>query len=341
MIGTMFFQIEPYLPDGSLVKIIACGMATFCMSYLIHKTREWHIKFSADARVGVQSVHQGSVPRIGGAGLAFGLLVYLVVGFFLEEPQPHSKTFYWAILFSLMFYLIGVCEDISKDIRPTIRLGAMTGAAIVVWLSGIFEINRILAVDLDQLVALSIAPLVVTVLCLLATVNAVNMIDGLNGLASGIVGTILTAFAYIAFVSGDYYLLSFILTILVIIAGFLVFNWPLGLLFLGDGGAYLLGSVTCFVGISLANRNDDVSYITVFLCMFYLVSEITGSVFRRFLTGKPLLFADDKHLHSILFKKLKVVGIFQKNTMINNNLTSLCLVGVNAGYLILLLYVLK
>lgn len=61
--------------------------------------------------------------------------------------------------------------------------------------------------------------------------NAINIIDGFNGLASGICAITLLVIHYIEPSS-----LACLLAYMVL--GFMVLNFPLGKIFLGDGGAY-------------------------------------------------------------------------------------------------------
>ena len=67
--------------------------------------------------------------------------------------------------------------------------------------------------------------------------NAINIIDGFNGLAAGTVLVILAAFGLIASALGDQDLSRVCSIIAGAVLGLLVVNWPLGKIFMGDGGA--------------------------------------------------------------------------------------------------------
>lgn len=74
---------------------------------------------------------------------------------------------------------------------------------------------------------------------LVGVANAVNIIDGFSGLASMCAALMLAGLAYVAFLLGDLPIAWLALVNAAAPAGFFVWNLPAGLVFLGDGGAYL------------------------------------------------------------------------------------------------------
>ena len=83
--------------------------------------------------------------------------------------------------------------------------------------------------------------------------NATNMMDGANGLLTIFaicVSVILLSYAYNV---NDVILVIFLLTLIGSLFGFLVFNWPKGLIFLGDGGSYFIGAILSTLLIYMSN----------------------------------------------------------------------------------------
>jgi UDP-N-acetylmuramyl pentapeptide phosphotransferase/UDP-N-acetylglucosamine-1-phosphate transferase len=70
---------------------------------------------------------------------------------------------------------------------------------------------------------------------------AFNIIDGYNGLSSMVAVIILAGIAYVAFQVEDHAIMIAALAMIGALAGSLVLNYPRGLFFLGDGGAFLIG----------------------------------------------------------------------------------------------------
>ena len=79
--------------------------------------------------------------------------------------------------------------------------------------------------------------------CAVGVVNAFNLIDGLNGLSSYVSVSTAVTLSIIAFRVGDVQSTIFLILFTASILGFMVLNFPFGKIFLGDGGAYLLGHI--------------------------------------------------------------------------------------------------
>ncbi|MHA3916423.1 hypothetical protein [Halovulum sp. GXIMD14793] len=89
------------------------------------------------------------------------------------------------------------------------------------------------------------------------------------------------------------------------VAGFLVINFPLGRIFLGDGGAYLLGFALGVVAVMLPLRNPEISSWTSLLLLAYPLTEAWVSMFRRHvLHRRNISSADSAHLHSLVYQCL-------------------------------------
>jgi UDP-N-acetylmuramyl pentapeptide phosphotransferase/UDP-N-acetylglucosamine-1-phosphate transferase len=130
--------------------------------------------------------------------------------------------------------------------------------------------------------------------------NAVNIIDGFNGLASGTVAICLGALGLIANGCGDIELARLCFVIFAVTAGFFLVNFPLGKLFLGDGGAYLLGFVVAWLAVTLAFRNPSVSAWAPLLACAYPVFETVFTICRRVWAKSHPGQPDNNHLHSLI-----------------------------------------
>ena len=89
------------------------------------------------------------------------------------------------------------------------------------------------------------------------------------------------------------------------VVGFLLLNYPRGLIFSGDGGAYLLGFFIAEISVLLVARNPRVSPWCPMLLVIYPVFETLFSIYRRkFLQGRAVGRPDALHLHQIVYKRL-------------------------------------
>jgi UDP-N-acetylmuramyl pentapeptide phosphotransferase/UDP-N-acetylglucosamine-1-phosphate transferase len=167
--------------------------------------------------------------------------------------------------------------------------------------------------------------------------NAVNIIDGFNGLAAMCVVLMLGAIAYVAFQAQDRVILLCALAGLGAVMGFFIWNFPAGLIFLGDGGAYFLGFYVAELSILLVHRNPSVSPLCPLLMCIYPIFETVFSMYRRkFIRGRPIGMPDGVHLHSLIYRRLMrwAVGnksakvLTKRNSMTAPYLWMLCMLSI-------------
>jgi UDP-N-acetylmuramyl pentapeptide phosphotransferase/UDP-N-acetylglucosamine-1-phosphate transferase len=151
-------------------------------------------------------------------------------------------------------------------------------------------------------------PLLITLLTILVVsgfTNAINIIDGFHGLASGCVMIMLLSLSFISYSSQDWTLMRLCLLTCFVIFGFVVWNWPLGKIFLGDAGAYLIGFCVVQLGLLLPYRSPEISPMAPVLIGIYPLFETIFSMYRRkFVRSHPLNHPDALHLHTLLYKRI-------------------------------------
>jgi UDP-N-acetylmuramyl pentapeptide phosphotransferase/UDP-N-acetylglucosamine-1-phosphate transferase len=281
-------------------------ITAFVISLLIVLTQRWHLAFTADhPRLGVQKVHTGARPRVGGLAVAVGLLLGL---------WQLSQTFALDLPFGLLsliaaapVFAAGFIEDLTKQTSSAFRLwSAMISGLLAWWLTGI-SLNRLDIGTIDHL--LVIAPAVTLALTCFAVAglsNAINIIDGQHGLAAGTVTISLMGMSAVAHQQSDVPLMLACITVAAASLGFLMVNYPRGRLFLGDAGAYVLGFFMAWFAIALVYRNTGVSAWAVLTICGYPVIETIYSMARRAQTRLRVDEPDRAHLHSLI--KTRIVS---------------------------------
>jgi len=136
--------------------------------------------------------------------------------------------------------------------------------------------------------------------------NAINIIDGFNGLASGAIALSFAAIGAMAWLSGDMPLAQVSMVVTAVVLGFWVVNFPLGKIFLGDGGAYVLGFWLAWLAVLLPRRNADLSPWAGLLACVYPILEALFSIWRRTRRNLHPGHPDRLHLHSLI--KSRVVN---------------------------------
>jgi UDP-N-acetylmuramyl pentapeptide phosphotransferase/UDP-N-acetylglucosamine-1-phosphate transferase len=122
------------------------------------------------------------------------------------------------------------------------------------------------------------------------------------------------------------------------VLGFFVLNYPAGLIFLGDGGAYFLGFWYAELAILLLVRNPgEVSPLYPLLAAIYPVFEVAFSIYRRrYLRGRASDMPDGIHLHSLLYRRLlrwatddrSARALTRRNSMTSPFLWLLCMLAI-------------
>jgi UDP-N-acetylmuramyl pentapeptide phosphotransferase/UDP-N-acetylglucosamine-1-phosphate transferase len=284
---------------------------------------------------GPQKFHAHPVPRIGGVGILLGVAAGAVV---LAWREPTSAT--WLATFlacAVPAFGGGIAEDLTKTQSPRRRL-ALT--AVSAGLAGLLLQALIVRTDipgLDWIVAFPAGALLVTVFVVAGVANAVNIIDGFNGLASMCTVIMLVGLAYVAFAVDDRLIALLALAGIGAVLGFFVWNFPAGLVFLGDGGAYFLGFYVAELAILLLYRNPSVSPMFPLLLCMYPVFETLFSIYRKkYLRGISPGLPDGVHFHMLVYKRLmrwavgdrSARGLTRRNSMTSPYLWLLCSLSV-------------
>lgn len=286
----------------SLTWLYICVVA-FTVGGLIVASERWHGSFTGDSDLHKpQASHSRATPRVGGLAVVAGSLAGLLV----LGPRNMTLTWLWPVLFiaAMPVFVAGLLEDITKDVGAGKRLlAAFVSAAIAWWLLG--GVSRVGFSGFDWLLSFWPVSLLFTVVAVGGCTHALNIVDGMNGLA-GMVATLMAAsIALVALQVQDYPIVLIATALAAATLGFLVWNFPFGRVFLGDGGAYFLGFMLAELAVLLVIRNPGVSPFYALAVLFYPVFETLFSIWRRrFKRGTPIDQPDALHLHQLVFRRL-------------------------------------
>ncbi len=231
-----------------------------------------------------------------------GLLAGCLLSSFLNEV-------WWPLLLLLSAipaFFAGLIEDVTKKIGPAPRLFSTFVAALLAYIllnAGLFRLGLPWAdLVLSRFVWVSV---LLTVVAVGGVAHAMNIIDGYNGLSGVVAIFIFLAIIYVCFKVNDVVLMSVCFAMIGAILGFLFWNFPKGLMFAGDGGAYLVGFMIAEISVLLIVRNPAVSPWFPLLCVIYPVFETLFSIYRRkFLQGRAVGYPDALHLHQMIYRRV-------------------------------------
>lgn len=319
-----------------MLILLAAFVASLLVTLLVVRSARTIGSAAHDSDLnGPQKFHARPVPRIGGVGLVAGAVAGALA--LAWQDGALGTAAFMLLGCGMPCFIAGLTEDFTKDISPRRRLFfTAVSAGLAVW--GLGAVLTYTAIPgLDWVVSFPVGAVLVTIFAVAGAANAFNIIDGFNGLASMCGVLVLCALAYVGFQVGDLLVAWLALAGIGMLLGFFVWNYPGGLVFLGDGGAYFLGFYVAEVAILLLHRNPQVSPLFPLLAGIYPVFEIGFSIYRRrVLRGKSPGIPDGIHLHSLIYRRVvrwaagsrEAKALTRRNSMTSPYLWVLCMCAV-------------
>jgi UDP-N-acetylmuramyl pentapeptide phosphotransferase/UDP-N-acetylglucosamine-1-phosphate transferase len=294
----------------------------FYLIFIISKKINFFNKILADNEfTKPQGFHNSSTVRSGGV-LIFLTTIFLF--FFLEKTNVETALLY---VVSINFFL-GFFDDTKILKNPKLRflIFLIVNSFLIILFD--IKINKFDFVLFDYLNEnYFLFSIFLSLSAIFLVVHGANLIDGFNGLLTIQAIIILTILYYLANKFNLYNILSILFYILIVLVFFLILNFPQAKLFLGDGGAYYIGSAISYFTISIAREVSDISPFFFAILLYYISFEVIFSVFRKIFEKKDPFLPDSQHLHMLIYYFIEKK--FNKNK--RNYMTSIF---VNIFYLI-------
>lgn len=286
-----------------LTLLSAFLVAAICNLLIIRYFHVSEVLFT-DFTDGPQKVHNGAVPRVGGLGVFAGILAAGLVIWGIGKPG-NPEILLLALVVVLPAFFSGLAEDLTKRVPPRARLlCALASATLGAFILGAM-IHRTGIPVFDDLLSFWPVALLFTMFAVAGMAHAANIIDGFNGLSAGVLLLCLLALGYVAFKVGDLAVFHICLAAGGATLGFLIWNYPAGLVFLGDGGAYLIGTIVAECAVLLVARNPQVSPWFPVLVLAYPIIETLFTIYRRMFVRRQIPDKPDAlHLHSLVYRRL-------------------------------------
>lgn len=301
-----------YLVIGAIAAVVTFAVTPIVIR--LAKRMGWVV--APDER----RVHTVVTPDVGGIAMFIGFVAAFAAArlwdafdpLFARNSEPRGVLYAAAVMF-----LVGFIDDIREISAPGKVVGTVLAGAILVYFGVTMFYFRVPFVDVfilsDQWVPL------ITVLWLLGMTTAINLIDGLDGLAAGIVAIGAGAFFLYAQRLADpaVGLLAqpnigpFVAILAVgMCVGFLPHNFNPARIFMGDGGALLLGLLLAVSTSVVGGRADPEEAEVIGQSYFFLaplfipliilgvpILDTAWAIIRRAKSGGGVATADKKHLH--------------------------------------------
>ncbi len=274
----------------------AWGMAaSFALCVLLVLTKRWHGALTMDHTEGVQKFHTAPTPRIGGVPIVLSLIVA-----WGKAPADIQALLTPILIAGMPAFTFGVLEDITKRVSVMQRLLATMASGLLAWWITDYSLTRVDVWGIDWLLQFTLMSVLFTAFAVGGVANSINIIDGFNGLASTMAALAFVGFALIAWQVGDAQLAGLALVLAACVWGFFWVNWPLGKIFLGDGGSYFIGFGLAWVAIMLIERNPGVTAFAALLVCTHPITEVLFSIYRRKIKKMNPGHPDRLHFHSLV-----------------------------------------
>jgi UDP-GlcNAc:undecaprenyl-phosphate GlcNAc-1-phosphate transferase len=241
-------------------------------------------------RPGMRRVNRGTVPRLGGLALFFGIFVPALA--FLPLGQETKGL----LLGMAVATTVGAIDDF-RGLVWWEKLGGQIAAAAIPTGFGIWvQSFTFPLVGVHQLPGWVGVPL--TIAWIVAIMNMVNFLDGLDGLAAGVCAISGFTFCLIALSLGRPETAILAAIVFGACLGFLRHNFYPARIFMGDSGALLLGfSLGALAVQGLLKTAAVATLLFPLLVLAVPILDTSFVVAKRIKYGQPVYAADRTHLH--------------------------------------------
>ncbi len=231
-----------------------------------------------------RDVHTVPVPKLGGAAIVAGVLLFALVA----GDRFGFRQLAAILLGAVFMSFLGLLDD-RFQLSAYLRLPLQVLAALFVWF---FDVRT-------SLFASPALDMLLTVLWIVGISNAMNFLDNMDGLLAGVSAVIAAFFMALAAINGQYLVALLSAAVMGACIGFLIWNLNPANVFMGDSGSMFLGFLLASIAIKLRflGQSPSVSWLVPLIVMGLPVFDMTLVVISRLRRGKnPLTTPGKDHV---------------------------------------------
>lgn len=284
--------------------LLSCAFASTMVPAILYFAR----KHSLYDKVNERKIHNGNIPRLGGVGIAFAFLAALIILTLLQTSLVDDfseKYLIWPIFLSgAIMFLLGLLDDFI-DLKARLKLLIQTLVALFLISFG-YRFRVVMVPWGRGFLDLGILSYPITLIWIIGITNAMNLIDGLDGLAGGISIIASLTFGIFFWTNGQMLSAEICMALAGAAAGFLIFNLPPAVIFMGDSGSLFLGFCLALLPL-LGQRSNgaEIGMISAATVLAIPIFDTFMAVYRRKKAHVSFFTADKGHFHHILLARLK------------------------------------
>ncbi|MCB1203860.1 MAG: undecaprenyl/decaprenyl-phosphate alpha-N-acetylglucosaminyl 1-phosphate transferase [Verrucomicrobiae bacterium] len=272
--------------------------------------RFWPWSRGLDRGDGLRKLQSEPVLRVGGIAIFAVFAVSCVAAGSPDIAQDPLRISWPFFLLGATMFLLGLLDDLfglPAVVRLLVQIVVGIGAYLcdmrIDLLTNPFGAGEIETGGFG---------LILTVIWFVSIPNLINLVDGMDGLAGGIALFLCITLATLGAFAGHEEMLLLNVGLVGGIVGFLVFNLPPARIYMGDGGAYLLGFAIAGSSMQTSNKGSILgALLVVIIVLGFPILDTALAMVRRVLTGLPLMRPDALHLHH----RLMTLGFSKRNIL--------------------------
>lgn len=273
-----------------MIDISAIIISVFITIVLIPIFSKLALRFGALDMPEPRKVHALPIPRIGGAAMAIGAFIPVILW---AAPEDFVLAY---LAGGGILIAFGLADDL-KGLNYKLKFLGQLLAALVIVLYGGVRITSLGSLLPDDMVLMDWFAVTLTLLVIVGVTNAINLADGLDGLAGGISLLGFCCIAYFANITGSNEISLPSLAMAGAIFGFLRFNTYPASIFMGDTGSQLLGFTAIVMAVKITQEHTALSPVLPLIILGFPILDTLTVMVERIMHGRSPFAPDKNHFH--------------------------------------------
>jgi len=230
------------------------------------------------------------IPKLGGLAVALAFTAVMLAGVLVTDRLGFVLGL-GVLVPALAAAVIGFMDDRSH-LNPYVRLVLQAGVGLLAWLLG----TRI------ALSGNEVVDAILLILWIMVIINGTNLLDNSDGLAASTVLIMSVGAAIVAATYGQALVSLMGIAMVGVSIGYLWHNWFPAKVYMGDAGAYFLGTLVAIMAVRLkpAGVPPVIGVLIVLLLVLLPLVDTTYVVIKRLRRGVHPFTAGRDHLSHVL-----------------------------------------
>ncbi len=326
-----------------ITLILSAGIVLYVLPRLLLISLKNGILDKIDSR----KIHTVRASRLGGVSFYPAIFIAIIIAYVIGDNFGFagfefslSNEFLVLLCSSLALYMVGVYDDImGVGYRKKFTFQAVAATMIVAAGCYVDDFNGLLFIGQVP----DYVGVVISWLLIIFVINAINLIDGIDGLASMLSMMAFAMYGLMFYLCDDNLRCVLCVALFGALAPFWhhnVFGVRRGTtskIFMGDGGAFLVGFILAILAIDLWNSSSltgarngyisDYSWVVAYTMLIIPCFDVLRVILYRLRIKQPLFKAGKHHFHH----KLMAIGLSPRRSLVVLLVINALFIAINAA----------